>query len=369
MSDYPLLKDYVNPEMIAEFARRITDVYPEFDGEAFQAQINPKLPSLELKERTAAIAAGLRDHLPQAYPKAVDILLKILDWGPAARDKFQSFQIMPIAHFVEAYGLDHFEVSMQANYQITQRWTAEFSIRPFIVQYPEQTWALLEQWVHDDSEHVRRLVSEGTRPRLPWAGRLHQFIDDPEPLFPLLETLKDDPSEYVRKSVANNLNDISKDHPARVIAVLREWSQDATDGTRWIIRHALRTLIKAGDPDALSLLGYDAADISLTSIHLSTDAIQLGEAVDLSFELKNDGDQPANLMIDTVVHFVKKTGTTSPKVFKLTKASLEPGETFATSKTIKFLPINTRKHYSGQHRIEVQVNGQILGGADFMLTV
>ena len=163
---------------------------------------------------------------------------------------------MPHCFFVAEYGLDHFEPSMQAHYQLTQRFTAEFSIRPFLIKHTEATLARLRQWARDPNEHVRRLVSEGTRPRLPWASRLPAFQADPAPVLALLELLKDDPALYVRRSVANNLNDIGKDHPRVLMQTAQRWMRDATPERAWVVRHALRWAVKQGDPAALKVLGF-----------------------------------------------------------------------------------------------------------------
>lgn len=249
-------KNYFGTNLAQELGERIQAVYPVFPLPAFVEQVASRVDTLELKARVAAISAALRDTLPPAYAEALDILLAIL--GPELASEqgmfTHGYYLMPVAYFVECYGLDHFDRSMAALHAITKRHTAEYAIRPFIERYPQPALTLLRQWTQDQNAHVRRLVSEGTRPRLPWAKRLPAFIADPSLVLDLLECLKDDPSPYVRKSVANNLNDISKDHPERVIAMLRRWQPNASAETRWITRHALRSLRKQGDPAALSLL-------------------------------------------------------------------------------------------------------------------
>jgi 3-methyladenine DNA glycosylase AlkC len=265
------------------------------------------------------------------------------------------------------YGLDDFDVAMGAMYQITKRHTAEFAIRPFLRRYPERTLAVLHQWVEDESPHVRRLVSEGTRPRLPWAGRLDAFIADPTPTLALLERLKDDPSAFVRKSVANHLNDISKDHPQLVIDTLTCWREDAGAERLWIIRHALRTLVKKGDPAALALLGFDRPQVSLRDMRIEPDHIRLGDSLVFSFTLQSESDEAQNLIIDYLIHFVKASGQTSPKVFKLSTRELSARESIYIQRKHAIKPITTRSYYSGEHRIEIQVNGQVLGGQRFWL--
>ncbi len=276
--------------------------------------------------------------------------------------------MMPLAHFVEVYGLEHFEVSVRAMKEITQRHSSEFTIRPFLVRYPDAMLAVLHEWVHDENFHVRRLVSEGTRPRLPWGMRLHQFVKDPTPTLALLEHLKDDPSEYVRRSVANHLNDITKDHPDLVLMTVRRWREGASQGTNWLIRHALRSLVKAGHPQALALLGYGEATVSLVDFQVQPAQIELGQSVTFTFTLRNDAAAAQDLLIDYVVYYVKANGSTSPKVFKLNTRTVAPGETITIQKKHPIKPITTRVHYPGTHTIAIQVNGQNLGGSTFELT-
>jgi len=365
--DNTLFKDHLNADLVKTLAHKIQAVHTDFDATGFVETTTPALDALELKARSEWIADQLRAHLPDDYPAAVAVLRQILMWDEAEAARFNGFALMPIAHFVEKYGHDHYDASMQANYAITQHFTAEFSVRPFIEAHPTRTLALLREWAHDDSEHVRRLVSEGTRPRLPWAAQLKGFIADPTPLLPLLDALKDDPSQYVRRSVANNLNDIAKDHPQLVIDTLRAWSVDASKDRQWVIKHALRTLIKQGDPDALAILGYSPPQIDLRDFDLTPSAIHMGETVTLTFTLVSQADTPQSLMIDYVVHFVKANGETRPKVFKLTQRELPPGESVTISRAHTIKPITTRKYYAGTHTVQVQVNGVTYGSADFDL--
>lgn len=374
MSESTLFKDQLNEGLAEVFGQAIRRVYADFDDKAFVAQIAPQLPPLELKERVAVFSAALRDHLPGEYETAVSHLLQLLppetppETGIINGDL--GWALWSVAHFVEVYGLEEFDVSIQAMHTITKSFSCEFAIRPFLVRYPEQTLAVLADWTTDPSPHVRRLVSEGTRSRLPWGMRLNQFIADPAPALALLEPLKNDPSEYVRRSVANHLNDVTKDNPEAALATLRRWNDGSpSPEVAWITRHALRSLVKAGHPDALALLGFGAPQVRLSDFTISPPAIQMGEAVTVSFTLHNETAEAQQLVVDYVVHFVKANGSTSGKVFKLKTAVLPPHASLPIRKTHKIAPITTRRYYPGVHRLEIQVNGQVLGGDQFEIRV
>ena len=369
MGEYQPLKSYVNAAIARQLAEQIKAVYADFAIDAFVQQVSSGLKELELKERVAHIAGGLRDYLPAEYPEAVNLLLAILGPDNSTEEEpwGEWYFLMPVAYFVEAYGLEHFEESMVAMYEITKRHTSEFAVRPFLMRYPQRTLERLHQWVKDENLHVRRWVSEGTRPRLPWASRLPAFIENPQPVLRLLEHLKNDPSLYVRKSVANNLNDISKDHPDMVIEMLTGWHQEASQETLWIIRHALRTLLKQGHPDALHLLGYGEPQVMLHNLRVEPPILQFGQSLTISFTVQSESEETQNLMIDYLIHFVKANGKTRPKVFKFSKKSLKGGQSMDLQKKHAIKAITTRRYYAGTHRVEIQVNGKILGGVEFEL--
>lgn len=361
------LKDWFNEALIDELGTQIQKRYTDFDVEGFTDTIISQLDALAFKERIALIARTLRDYLPDDYPTALGMLLALLDVRDGALSG--KAHLWVIDYFVEQYGLDYYDESIKAMYEITQRHTSEFAIRPFLQVYPEQTLAILHEWKHDSSEHVRRLVSEGTRPRLPWGGQLKQFIQDPTPTLALLEALKDDPSEYVRRSVANHLNDITKDHPELVLDTLEAWSKDASKGTQWLIKHALRSQLKAGDRRALALLGYHSPKIALENFTLDKQVVHMGETFTLEFTLRSESDVPQSLMVDYIMHFMKANGKTSPKVFKLKTCELAPNEAITISKAHTIRPITTRVYYAGMQGIEIQVNGQVMGRCEFELEV
>lgn len=255
---------------------------------------------------------------------------------------------------------------MRAQHALTQLFTAEWSIRAFIEKHPEKTLARLREWTADPSHHVRRLVSEGTRPRLPWAPRLRAFQKDPRPVIELLELLKDDPELYVRRSVANNLNDIGKDHPVLLAQVAKRWLRGAGEQRRWIVNHALRSAVKRADAGALGALGYGGrAAVKLRRIDVPATA-RIGGTARIGFEIHNPGRKLQRVMADMVVHFVKARGT-GAKTFKLKALTLKPGESVAVGKSIALKQLTTRKHYPGRHRVDALLNGQRLPLGSFLL--
>ncbi|WP_435622496.1 DNA alkylation repair protein [Flagellimonas sp.] len=252
---YKQLKLWFDGDLAELLANKFSENNIELDKVSFVQNVTEKSEPLELKDRVECIADELKSHLSGDIEKDVHYFMQIL--GPENEKETGMFKefywIMPLAKYVEKYGLEHFDLSMQAIYEITKRNTGEYTIRPFLEHHQDQTLATLLNWSKDPNKHVRRLSSEGVRPRLPWANKLDAFIEDPTPILPILENLKDDPSKYVQKSVANCLNDILKDNPEVGKNVLESWSKDAGKERKWIIKHALRSLIKKKDMWAINL--------------------------------------------------------------------------------------------------------------------
>lgn len=366
------LKDYFTIEVPGRLAAMVAAVWPAFDSKAFLADAIDGFDILELMDRGRHVADALRRHLPDDYPEALAILMRSIGPRPGRSDGdggMSTFFYLPHVLFVARHGLDRFDESMQAQYELTKRFTAEFSIRPFIDRYPDRALRLLRQWAFDRDEHVRRLVSEGTRPRLPWAGRLRRFQEDPSPVLELLELLKDDPAEYVRRSVANNLNDIGRDHPERLVATARRWLSNASADRRALVRHALRSLVKAGHPGALDALGYGTrADVSIEDVTITPRRVAPGGKVAIEFTVRSRAARPQRVLVDVRIHFVRARGTTSSKVFKLKALELE-GRTCATCrKSVSLADLTTRRHYPGRHDVDAIVNGRILPIGHFTLT-
>lgn len=365
------VRDVYNPRVVDDFAKRLHAVWPEFNKKRFSKKINPKLADLSYSERRNLIVDILVEELPADYPIAIDILLRA-QLPPYAGEELEStndrFIVNCETGYVARRGLDHFDLSMAALREMTMRFTSEWGIRPFIIQYPKKSVTLLKKWAKDKNPHVRRLVSEGSRPALPWGKKLQQFVDDPMPTLALLELLKKDSSEYVRRSVANHLNDHTKNHPDLIVETLSRWkSADSSKNTMRMIRHAVRTLVKNGHPGALELLGFKkGAKVKVEQLE-APDKIAIGDAFHFSFQLHSTGKKMQPVVIDYVLYFQKKDGSLAPKVFKMTTKDLEPGAVLPLKKKHSFKIISTRKYHPGAHALSVQVNGEELAKVDFVL--
>jgi len=356
------LKTQFGTEIPVRIAGMISRAFHAFDQDAFLRDALDGYELLDLMPRGWEIAHALRRHLPGDYEAAVAVLIDSVGPKLDGTEKFgmSCFLYLPHTCFVAEYGLDHFEISMWAQYELTQRFSAEFSIRPFLERHPEATLARLKTWASDPSPHVRRLVSEGTRPRLPWAPRLREFQKDPRPVLALLEILKDDKELYVRRSVANNLNDIGKDHPSLLVETARRWMADAPNERRWLVHHALRSAVKRGEPSALAVMGFgEDAKVSVSGSNITPNRVVMGGAVTIAFDMTNTASQQQRALVDFRIHFIKANGKSRPKVFKLKIVNLKPRETVRLSKTISLAELTTRKHYPGTHQVDVVINGSI----------
>lgn len=357
------LKRHFNGEAARLIGDRIRAAHPGFDVEGYAAEVEARIPGKELKDRVLVLAEGLRTRLPADYPEALPILLSVLgDELAEGEGMFNaSWYLMPVARFVEEYGLDHPEASLDAIEEITRRHTGEYAIRPYLEQHYEPTMERVAQWALSPSHNVRRLATEGVRSRLPWARTLTVFVKDPLPVLEVLEPLRSDSSEYVRKSVANNLNDISKDHPDVALATALRWLEESpTPETNWIVKHGLRTLVKKGDQQALALLGATGGEhVRVPRLRITPGSVTLGDTLLISFDIENTDDRPHSIAVDYVVHHVRKNGRSIPKVFKLTTLELGAGEQRSLEKAHAIKEVQTRRYYPGEHSVDIQVNGLV----------
>ncbi|GKU77958.1 hypothetical protein [Paenibacillus sp. L3-i20] len=358
------LKYMYDGQFLEEFGAKVHAAWSGFNIDKFVIGVRKHdWEELELKPRIRRITETLGTSLPDDYEEALDILYRI--------DKeCRGFPYLFFPDFVEVYGRAprHWDQSMEALARFTKGSSSEFAVRPFILEHPDRMIPQLLEWADHPDEHVRRLSSEGSRPRLPWGQSLPLFKRDPSPMIPLLEKLKADPSLYVRKSVANHLNDIVKDHPELVIELAEKWkgSDPLTD---WIVRHACRTLIKRANPRVMALFGYSVQDndvdakqlVSEASILLSQAGVAIGGEINLHYRIKLTEDlsesKRLKLRIEYGIDFVKSSGKTSLKRFLLSDREYARGDIAEGQRTHRFADLTTRKHYVGVHVFTLWVNG------------
>ncbi|MFE1577216.1 DNA alkylation repair protein [Streptomyces fradiae] len=324
-----------------------------------------QLDELPFGRRVTTVRDAVLADLPDAYPAFADVVRTAL-----SRPDFTGWTTFPVNAVVteRALACDVFEPGLELLAALTPRLTAETAVRPFLREDLPRALRQVLEWTGHPDHHVRRLASEGTRPRLPWAPRLTALVTDPAPALPVLDALYQDPSEYVRRSVANHLNDISHDHPDTAVATAARWLARPAPTTPALVRHGLRTLVKAGRPDALALLGHDpAVRVRVVGPDVRTPEVRLGEHLVFGFEITNTGSRGARLVLDYVIHHRKANGGLAPKVFKLTTRDLAPGERWSAVRRHPFRELTTRRYHPGVHRVRLQVNGQAHDFAEFTL--
>lgn len=367
------LKTFFDGALVRRLARDLQAAHPGFDATRFTRTAMRGLGNLELLDRGRHIAAALAQHLPPSYPEATAILLASL--GPEhATDELVGagmapFFYLPHTIFVAERGLEHFELSMKAQYELTKRFSAEGSIRYFLLRYPERTLEVLRSWTRDANPHVRRLVSEGTRLRLPWAIRVPWLDANPDRVLELLELLKDDRASLVRRSVANSLNDLGKVHPSLLTHTARTWLKGATAERRALIEHALRSAVKRGDAGALRVLGYGARpDVEIGKASFTPRRVAIGARVAVAFTVRSTARVPQELLIDLAVHFIKARGSTKARVFKVKRVLLPPRGAVDLRVNVSLARHTTRKPHPGAHRVDAIVNGTPMPLGSFEVT-
>jgi 3-methyladenine DNA glycosylase AlkC len=351
---------FFNNESINTFADTIKRFYSQFDKKRFVDLVfDNDWGKRELKEKMRHTTLCLHETLPKPFNEALEILKK-------AAPYIKGFEAMTLPDYIEVYGIDDWELSLPALGHFTKYASSEFAVRPFLHQDPERVMELMNAWAEDKNAKVRRLASEGCRPRLPWAMALPKFKKDPGLILPILEKLKNDESETVRRSVANNLNDISKDHPQLVLDICEKW-YGKNKHTDAVIKHACRTMLKAGDKRALMLFGYgNPASIQLSQLKLDKKELFIGDDLHASFELTIKENKACKVRLEYGVYFMKANGKWSRKVFKIAENTYKPGKhTF--SRKHSFMDMSTRQHYPGTHQISIIVNGEELGKTSFEL--
>ena len=341
-----------------KLASLIEQNYPEFPVNDFLDTVfDDKWEALALKAKMRRASECLHQFLPPAYPDALALLRKVAL-------EFHGFDAMLFPDFVECYGLDDPELSLPALGLFTLNASSEFAIRPFLQRDETATLEWMKKWAANPHPQLRRLASEGCRPRLPWAMALPAFKKDPAPILPILEMLKNDPSESVRRSVANNLNDISKDNPDITLEICENWF-GCTPETDWIVKHACRGLLKAGVPGALRLFGFDDPEhIEISQLQLTPERLLLGDELNFSFELVVKSTDVSKIRLEYAIDYVKASGKTSRKIFQIHEKEYTPGR-YEIQKKQSFQDFTTRKHFPGQHELDIIVNGIVKASINF----
>jgi 3-methyladenine DNA glycosylase AlkC len=369
-------KNLISPQGVHIMARHLRRVWPGFDAAAFERRALDGLDALELKARAMQLADALEATLPADFAAAADVIEASLAPAPAGDDLaahrssdagLGGWPLWPLAEFVARRGLATPERALRTLHAITQRFTAEWAIRPFIVAHPALAFATLARWTADPSPHVRRLVSEGSRPRLPWGLQLKGLIANPSPTLPLLRALQDDDSAYVRRSVANHLNDIAKDHPAVVVQWLAEHLPGAPPARRALLKHASRTLIKHGHPAVMKAWGLGRPLRGDVRLEVAPKRVRVGDALTLTVALRSAAARTQPLQIDYAVHHVKASGATSAKVFKGWSLTLGAHEARTLAKTHSMREVTTRRYHPGRHEVDLRINGEVRARACFEL--
>jgi len=362
------LKYMYGPPFFEKLCPVLKDNIPDFHDTRFIHWIfDAQWADLELKQRTRKVTEVIHKFLPQEYTEAVRILMTISRTLRLQNGQGMSYPYIFLPDYVELFGINHFDESMTALEEMTQLISAEFAIRPFILKYPKQTMNQMYRWSKHESAHVRRLSSEGCRPRLPWAMALPQFKKNPDPILPILNNLRSDPSEYVRKSVANNLNDIAKDHPSVVLKIANQW-HGVSKETNWILKHGSRTLLKKGHADALNLHGFNPTIKSeVRKLSLPGKKLSIGKSASFDFEIVNKEKHNKLIRLEYAITFLTASGKLSRKVFKIAEKRIEPDHILKIKRTHRFTDFTTRKHFPGKHKLEVIVNGVSKAASDFIL--
>ncbi len=373
-----LFKNIWDERFFGEFTEALGCIADGFDARLFLSRIrDDEWEHKGFSQRRVHLATVMKDFLPADYKKATGKILELIDCVKAARYREPvkdsafglSLEYLFLADFVQMYGSNDYETSVEAIEKITRFTTCEFAVRPFIAKYPDRMMKRMLDWSKNEHWEVRRLASEGCRPRLPWATALPGLKKNPAPIIPILENLKNDPSEIVRKSVANNLNDIAKDNPRTVIDLAKKWRGESKNTYR-IVKHGCRTLLKQGNAEALEIFGSSGAEnISIRDFRLSTSKVSVGGSLEFGFKLSNGNGEKTRIRLEYGLYYRKANGALSKKVYKTSEREYAGNSITRITGKRSFRAVTTRTFHAGLHRISVIVNGNELEKHDFELSV
>lgn len=356
----PLKDQFFNATFFNELTNLTGEIYPQLNDEHFKKDLINDLEGKELMDRLEHTSITLRNHLPTNYLEALEIIEQLAP-------KVSGFAGMTFPNFVQRYGLLEFDRSLKSLKLLTRYSSSEFAIRIFLKENFDKTLKVMQDWAEDENFHVRRLASEGSRPRLPWSFKLDRVISDPTTTKKILDCLSSDPELYVKKSVGNHLNDIAKDHPEYVLDRFEELDQ-SNKHSAWILKRGIRTLVKDGHPRTFGILGFEKnPEIKIKNFTADSTEIKIGEAINFQFDVHSEKPHEQKINIDFAIHYVKKNGELSPKVFKLKELMLSGMDSETVAKKHRFENFTTRQHYAGIHKIELLINGRPSGIIQFEL--
>jgi len=361
-------KNMFNEQFFERFTKDLKRVINDFDAPGFVSQLmDDEWEGREFKQRIVHITTVLKKFLPADYKEAIAKILELLDYVENIHPDYSVIDDtkygltleygMILDNYVEQYGLDDYETSVKAIEKITQFSSCEFSTHPFIIKYPNEMMAQMLVWSNHEHWGVRRLASEGCRPRLPWAMALPNLKKDPTPIIPILENLKNDPARFVRLSVANNLNDIAKDNPEIVFELAKKWRGESKE-VDWIIKHGCRTLLKQGNPEVMELFGLDGVkNISIENFQISNPKVKVGDSLEFSFNLLNNSNKKAKIRLEYGIYYQKANGTLTKKVHKISEKEYVANSTTRITRRHSFKVVTTRKLHLGLHQVSAIING------------
>ncbi|MCD6068346.1 MAG: hypothetical protein K0S33_3172 [Bacteroidetes bacterium] len=352
-----------NPAFYRHFAVAFSKADKNFHADKFVKEVTTGLADLSLNQRMRNTSVVLHKHLPYTFEKQIELCRKVIP------DVQRGYVSLVFPDFTGLYGKEDFDTSLDALKYFTTFGSSEFAIREFLKKDFKRTIKVMEKWAEDKNHHVRRLASEGSRPRLPWSFKLDEVIKNPQVTANILEKLRSDTELYVKKSVANHLNDISKDNPDKMLTMVKAWDK-SNPHTAWIVKHASRSLIKKGNADSLSVFDFEKnVKVRIDNLKLNKTKLQLGDTLAFEFGITSEKKTTQKLVVDYVIHYVKKGGELSPKVFKLKELNLQPGKTELIKKSQVLKDFTTRKHHAGKHAVEIMVNGKPMGKKEFSLLI
>jgi len=373
-------KNIFNKQFFDGLTKALKCIINDFDERLFLSQIfDDEWENRGIKQRMEHTTTVLKNFLPADYKSAIAKILELINhvkatqyWQEIEKNSLKgqyglSLEYSFLGDFVEKYGLDDYETSVKAIEEITQFTSCEGPVRPFIIKYPNEMMKQMLAWSKHHSMWVRRLSSEGCRPRLPWCMALPNLKENPAPIIPILENLKNDPAEFVRKSVANNLNDIAKDNPEIVINLVKNW-QGLSKNTDWIIKHGCRTLLKQGSTEVMDIFGFDAIkNINIQDFRILTPKFKIGKSLEFCFNLLNNNKEKTKIRLEYGIYYQKANGSLSKKVHKISEKDYAPNSITQITRKQSFRVITTRVFHSGLHQVSIIINGNEFEKYDFEL--